>query len=314
MTAAQRTFRGVNFLSKLVLVTYLLSISMMPIGSCQAKEAVAAIQIEQTIAALKRMADPDSLAAAGLLSVDKHRDQSLPLIQRAIAASPMRADLIFLQAEVCAKVGSCDPVAIDNRLREVDPTNAAGWAGALVRANFSNDEEAKDAALAAIGHGDRFDIYYTTLVSRLSEAVIQVRKMSAQEAVVTVIGYQAAEPIPGYEAAARVCKGDRLQRVSVNEACRNVARAFQRGDTYLTEMIGVAIAKRVWPEDSSEWKAAAEARRVYDYRSKLWLKLDGPDNAHIEKYLALCSKYRREQDLWLAQIIAAGGNPNPPAN
>lgn len=79
-------------------------------------------------------------------------------------------------------------------------------------------------------------------------------------------------------------------------------------------MIGVAIAKRVWPQDSPEWKAASEARRVYDYRSKLWLKLDLPDNAHIGEYLALCSKYRREQDLWLAQIIAAGGDPNPPVS
>jgi hypothetical protein len=314
MTAAQRTFAGVNLVSKFKLVMFLLSMYFVGIGSSQAKDGVAAIHIEQTIAALKRMTDADSLAAAGLLSVGKHSDQSLPLIERAIAAAPIRADLIWLQAEVCAKVGSCDPVAIQSRLREVDPFNAAGWVGALVRANSSNDEEAKDAALVAIGHSDRFDIYWTTLVSRLSEAVIQVHKMSPKEAVVTVVGYQAAEPIPDYDAAARACKGDRLQRAAVNEACRGVARAFQQGDTYLTEMIGVAIAKRVWPEDSPEWKAAAEARRVYDYRSKLWLKLDVADNAHTEKYLVLCSKYRREQDLWLAQITAAGWNPNPPVD
>jgi hypothetical protein len=210
----------------------------------------------------------------------------LPLIEQAIAASPTRADLIFLQVEVCQKIGSCDPVAVESRLREVDPSNAAGWLGALARADSSNDEEAKDAALAAFGHRDRFDTYWTTLVSRLGEAVIRVHKMTPQEAVVTVIGYLAAEPIPGYEAASRACKGDRLQRAAVNEACRGVARAFQQGDTYLSGMVGVAIAKRVWPEDSSEWKAAAEARRVYDYRSKLFLKLDAPDDAHMEKYLA----------------------------
>jgi hypothetical protein len=238
----------------------------------------------------------------------------LSLIERAIAASPARADLIWLQAEVCAKLGSCDPIPIEHRLREVDHTNAAGWAGALVRANSSNNEEEKDAALAAIGHEERFDIYWTTLISRLSEAIIKVHKMSPQEAVVTVVGYQAAEPIPGYEAAAKACKGDRLQRAAVNEACRGVARAFQQGDTYLTEMIGVAITKRIWPEDSPEWKAAAEARREYDYRSRLWLKLDVADNEHTEKYLVLCSKYRREQDLWLAAIIAAGENPSPPSD
>jgi hypothetical protein len=45
---------------------------------------------------------------------------------------------------------------------------------------------------------------------------------------------------------------------------------------------------------------------------QLWLALDVPDDAHTGQYLKLCSKYRREQDLWVAQIIAAGENPNPP--
>ena len=292
----------------------LLSLFMIRSGSSQAKDDLAAMHIEQTIAALKRMTDADSLAAAGLLSIDKHSDQSLPLIERAIAAAPSRADLIWLQAEVCAKVASCDPLPIQSRLRDVDPSNAAGWVGELVRADSSDDAEAKDAALVAIGHSDRFDMYWTTLISRLSEAVIHVHKMSPQEAVVSITGHQAAEPIPGYGAAAKACEGDRLQRAAVNEACRGVARAFQQGDTYLAEMIGVAIAKRVWPEDSPEWKAAAEAHRVVEYRSKLFLKLDVKDDAHAEKCLMLCSKYRREQDVWLAQIIAAGWNPNPPVN
>ena len=199
-------------------------------------------------------------------------------------------------------------------MREVDPTNAAGWVGALVRASSANDEEATDAALAAIGQKARFDIYYTTLVSRLSDAITRTHKMSPEEALATVIGYQAAAPIPGYGAAAKACKGDRLQRVGVVEACRGVASAFQQGDNTLAEVIGIIITKRVWPEDSPEWKAAAEARRVYDYRSKLVLKLDIANNTHMEQYLKLCHTSRREQDLWLAQIIAAGENPNPPAN
>jgi hypothetical protein len=295
-----------------MLVICLLSLCSMGIGSSQATETVEAMHIAQTITALKRLGDADSLAAAGLLSVESQRGQSLPLIARAIAASPMRADLIWLQAEVCQKLDPCDSGPIERRLRELDPTNAAGWIGALVRAKALNDEEAMDSALAAIGRKDHFDIYWTTLISRLGEAVLRVHAMSAQEAVTTVIGYQAAEPIPGYEAAAKACKGDRLRRSAVNEACRGVGRAFQRGDNYLTAMIGVEIAKRVWPEDSSEWKAAAEARRVYDYRSKLWIKLDAAENQHAEKYLALCAKYRSEQDLWVAQIVAAGENPNPP--
>src|SRR6202166_3862231 len=66
-------------------------------------EAKAARRTEQTIAALTRNTDADSLAAAGLLSLTKHREQSLPLIERAIAASPTRVDLVWLQSEVCLK-------------------------------------------------------------------------------------------------------------------------------------------------------------------------------------------------------------------
>jgi hypothetical protein len=77
-------------------------------------------------------------------------------------------------------------------------------------------------------------------------------------------------------------------------------------------MIGVAIANRVWREESSELKAAAAERRVYHYRSKLWLTLDVDDNAHAQQFLMLAAKHRREQDLWSAQILAAGKNPNPP--
>jgi hypothetical protein len=51
------------------LVICLLSLPLVGIGSSEAKEAVASVHIERTIAALKRMTDADSLAAAGLLSV-----------------------------------------------------------------------------------------------------------------------------------------------------------------------------------------------------------------------------------------------------
>jgi hypothetical protein len=297
-----------------MLAVCLLLLSFAGATSSEAKETGLAAHIEQAISALRHRTDADSLAAAGLLSLDKHRDRSLPLLEQAIVAAPTRTELIWLQLELCQKMGSCDVLPIEGRLRDLDPSNAAGWIGALVRANSSNDEGAKDTALAVVAHADRFDTYYTTLTARLGEAVIRVHKMTPLEAVATIIGHQAAEPIPGYEAASVACKGERLQRTGVNEACRGVAQAFEHGDTYLAEMVGTAIAKRVWPEGSAEWKAAVETRRVYDYRSKLILNLDVPDGAQMEKYLGLCAKYRREEDLWVAQIVAAGLNPSPPAN
>lgn len=278
-----------------------------------AKESKDDLQLKRTAAALIKRTDADSLAAAGLLSLSINRDNSLALMARATAAEPERADLAWLQAQVCGGVASCDPEPIERRLRELDLSNGAGWLGALARANSSKDDEARDAALVKIGHSDQVDIYWTTLIARLSRATEQTKTISLPEAEVLVVGLLAAQAIPAYPAAPNACKGERLQRAEVVEVCRGVAKAFERGDTYITEMIGVAIAKRVWSEDSPEWKAATEARRVYEYRSKFWAALDVQDTSHADEYLTLCAQNRREQDVLAAQLIAVGKNPNPPS-
>jgi hypothetical protein len=296
---------------RLVLVFCLLSLLALP-ASAETQEAKSARRTEETIAALTRMTDPDSLAAAGLLSLDKHRGQSLPLIARAIDASPRRADLVWLQIETCQKVSLCDPEPMEQHLRELAPSNGAGWFGSLARADAAKDDDARDAALKAIGHSERVDIYWTTLTAHLSRAAARTGKMSLEQASTSIIGYLAAEAIPAYSSASAACKGDRLLRAEIVESCRGVGKSFQRGDNYLTESIGHSIAKRLWPEDSPDYKSAAEARRVIDYRSKLVMKLNQRGEKAIEEYITLCEKYGREQDVFLAQMIAAGENPNPP--
>jgi hypothetical protein len=281
-------------------------------ASPAAKSAEAERHLQRAATALARQSDADSLAAAGLLSPSIHRDDSLALIARATAAAPERPDLLWLRAQVCHDATPCDPEPIERHLRQLDPSNGAGWMGALARANSSRNDEAKDAALAAIGHSDRVDIYWTTLIARLSRATAQTKTISLEEAEVAIIGSLAAQAIPAYGAASNACKGERLRHAEIIDVCRGVARAFERGDTYITEMIGVAIAKRVWPEDSPEWIAAGEARRLYEYRSKFSTALDSWDASHAEEYLTLCAQNRREQDVFLAQLIAVGKNPSPP--
>jgi hypothetical protein len=95
--------------------------------------------------------------------------------------------------------------------------------------------------------------------------------------------------------------------------CRGIAKACERGDTYITEMIGVAIAKRVWPEDSPEWIAAADARRSYEYRSKVSAQLEAWSVTHADQTLTMYAQSRREQDVLLAQLVATGKSPNPPS-
>jgi hypothetical protein len=290
----------------------LLACGAFAFGSPDAQLTKAQKRTDQTIAALAQMTDADSLAAAGLMSIGSHGAQSLRFLALATAAAPDRADLLWLQAMRCSGLPPCDPTPIEQRLRELDPTNGAGWWPAMARAGATHDSEGSDTALAAISHSQRVDIYWTTLIAHLSRAVANTKKMSLEESEVAVIGYVAAEAIPPYQFISTSCKGDRLQQPGVTEICRGVAKALQNGDTYITEMIGVAIAKRVWPEDSPEWKAAAEERRIYDYRSKLYPKLESRAITHPGEYLTLCAQNRREQDVFVAQLSAAGYDPNPP--
>jgi len=270
------------------------------------------VHLQRMAAKLAKQTDAYSLAAAGLLISVLHLDQSLDLLTRATAAAPERPDLVWIQAQVCTRIAGCDPEPMGRRLRELDPANGAGWMGPLIRAHLSSNDEAMDAALAAIGQSDHFDIYWTTLIARLGRATAQVKTMSLEEGEVTIIGVLAAQAIPAYSVASNACKGEHLQRAETIEVCRGVARSFENGDTNITEMIGIAIAKRVWPEDSPEWRAAADARRLYEYRSQFWKDLDLWGSSHTEEYLTLCAENRREQDVLKAQLTAAGKNPNPP--
>jgi len=277
--------------------------------------------LRQAVAVLEQRSDPDSLAAAAtsLRFAEKKPDSdaALALLRRATAAAPERADLAWLELRICREAPNCKPELQELHLRDLDPANGAPWIDALVRANSSNDEAARIAALSALAQTDRVDIYWSTLIVHLTRALADTRKIPVEEALVSVIGALGAQAIPPYGSTSNMCKGERLNSAEVIEDCRRVALAFERGDTEITAMLGVAMDKRLWPVESPEWNAAVEARRAFDYRSKLLLNsaLNWPfDAAAAQNYLALCAQHRREQDVERAEIIQAGNNPDPPAN
>jgi hypothetical protein len=275
---------------------------------------------KQAVAVLEQRTDADSLAAAAVLSMftqprPLHWDRALALLVRAVAAAPERADLVWLNIQVCREVSACDPVPEVDRLRVLDPSNGAGWLNAVTRADAADDEAAKLAVLSELARSERFDIYWTTLIVHLTRAVAATHQISLPEAMVNVIGGLGAEEIPAYRATVSLCKGERLNNDEVLQDCRRVALALEHGDTYITEMIGLAIAHRAWTADSPEWKAAAEATRVARYRMQTvgQLELKSAAGARwTEQYLSLCEQNPREQDVALALIVKAGKSPDPP--
>lgn len=273
-------------------------------------------QLQAQVAdALARQADADSLAAAGLLNAVQPEKES-QLLTRATVAAPERADLVWLQIQACQRQPACDSEPLERRLRTLDPENGAAWLGTLARAAALHDESAKDAALTAISRSTRVDIYWTTLIARLTHAAARTGKMSLPDTETLIIGLLAAQAIPALQVVSESCKGERLERAEGVEVCRGIARAFEGGDTDLMEMFGTGIAKRVWPEHSPEWTAATDAWRRHEYRSTLQQKIDRRpwDDKGAAGYLALCEQNHREQDLVRAELVAAGENPDPPSN
>ena len=117
----------------LAVVLLIASAGAFALGSSDVPIRKADYRAEQAIAALGKMTDADSLAAAGIMSIGRNNSQSLSLLIRATAAAPDRADLLWLQSLRCAQLSSCDPSPFEHHLRELDPTNGAGWWGALAR-------------------------------------------------------------------------------------------------------------------------------------------------------------------------------------
>jgi hypothetical protein len=272
------------------------------------------------VSALSSADDADSVAVAAELGDLPGRDESrrLAALGRAVALAPNRPDLVWLQLIACAQVATCDPTPLSMRLHSLDPENGAAWATLLDRAADLGDGNAVTRCMQLMANSREFDVYWNRSIAHLATALVTARAADTRRALIAVIGREAALALPAYEILTNACRPPALDDAARLNACRGVAITMRRGDTYLTEMIGIAIAKRAWPKGSAEYASAAAARRLGEYRmhaeaaialtSLLWT------NAEARKYLQLLSSYRTEQEVALAIIRRAGKNTNPPAD
>jgi hypothetical protein len=276
-------------------------------------------KLASTRDALLAAGDADSLAAAADLVGGSQADPAhrMTLLTRAAALEPDRADLVWLQIEACTRFYACDPTPLAETLHSLDAENAAAWAAPLDRATKLNDDDAVRKYLMAMGNSKRFDIYWNTSAAHLTRALIKVHSYDPRTALVIIIGSESALSIPAFRNVLSACKAPALDDADRLKTCRAIAETMRNGDTYITEMVGIAIAKRVWPETSVEYAEAVEARRLGQYR----MRKEGEitltalrRNAGAVAYLQLIGAHRSEQEVALAVIANAGKNPTPPAD
>jgi hypothetical protein len=267
-------------------------------------------------AALISAADPDSLAAAALLSVSPKEGgaRSLELIARAAAEVPDRADITWLHAVFCGQQPSCDPDPIMDHLRALDPNNGLAWIEPLGRRAPSTAPRQSRARLAAVAHADRFDVYLNSIVAHTTTAIIKTKTMNTASALTSVVGMAVAEAIPAYTQLTSLCKPEALKDTQVLDDCRRLSAVLRRGDTYISEMVGTAIAKRAWTEGDPEYQDALSARRTVHYRMAMEFKVDVDqwNEEFASHYLQLVASNRTEQGVGLALLNRAGISADPP--
>jgi hypothetical protein len=276
-------------------------------------------KIRRTEQLLIAAADSDSLAAAAMLSIGPtvNPEERLKLIAGAVSKAPDRPDLVWLNIRLCVQVDTCNPEPLEAQLRALDPENGAAWFDSIGRAGGRNDAAAVRKDLSAIATSSRFDIYWNATIVHLTNAILKTHTMDLPTALVDTIGIASGTSVPAYQTILNACKGEPLQDPDLLGICRQVATVMRGGDTYLTEMIGIAIAKRAWPEGSPTYVDAISARRVGHYRMDADGKLSLRRfffSDYAAKRLQLMTQKKSEQEVVLAEILNAKWNPNPPSD
>ena len=115
--------------------------------------------------------NPDELAGDALQALaDGNSQRALAAIARANLVAPKRPDLAWLHARICMLAPGCEPEPVETRLRKLAPDNGVVWLGPLARAQSRHDRRVEDQILEAMSRAQRFDLYWTGLVWRLSTA------------------------------------------------------------------------------------------------------------------------------------------------
>lgn len=271
----------------------------------------------RAVAILRNSQDADALAAAAVFTAMANPADAMELLLRAESIAPTRPELVQLRAQICAELADCDPEPAEMKLRALAPNNGIGWLGAVARAHKKDDQAGLDAALEALARADHIWFHYLLLTTRLTDATMNAKALPAVDAVFVVSYGVVGNGMPTFVELVESCRDEALQRPGRRETCGAIAERLMASDTILSEMFGVAIARRVWSIDSEKGRAASEARRAFTYRSRKHGELgyfDDWDEVAAGRYLALLKRCASEQEVINAQLVDAGVDLMPPAD
>jgi hypothetical protein len=269
-------------------------------------------------------ADSDALAATALrtwATTTGGDSQALNLARSATQREPERPDLAWLQVRICNEIKGCQAEPLETQLRKLDPGNGVTWLGALARAQAQRDSRAEEQILEAMGKSERFDLYWTTLVSRLGTALNAQTTNTAEEknplttALNDTTSWLSKLATPALKPLTVACEQQRLRDAAVVARCQRIAQAMQRSDTTLVEGLGLGIAQRLTRPGTNAAIVIEERVATLTYQSQAAGSIV---QAQIERdkfsaqMIELMKKLRREQEVSNAILRWAGQPTTPP--
>lgn len=272
-----------------------------------------------TASARMSSGNADDFAGDALQALNAGDSQTaLAAIARANLLAQDRPELAWLHARICDATRGCESEPLDARFRKLAPDNGVVWLGALATAQARQDKRVEEQVLEAMSQAQRFDLYWTKLIWRLS---------TARSAKAPPPGTPGASPqpltealdrttealsdlvVPAFKPVHTACSIQRIQDPATRTRCDRIAQAMQRSDTTLVEGLGLALAQLIATPGTPAAIVLDERVATLSYRSQAAgavVREQVERDKFSAQLIELMKKLPREQDVSVAILRWAG--------
>jgi hypothetical protein len=176
----------------------------------------------------------------------------------------------------------------------------------------------QEQILETMSRAQRFDLYWTTLVWRLSVARAAkspaagtpgASPMPLTDALDRTTEALSAAVVPAFKAVTAACQNNRAQDPAMRTRCEGIAQAMQRSDTTLVEGLGLSLAQHLATPASPAAIVLEERVATLSYRSQsagAIVRSQVERDKFSAQLIELMKKLPREQDVSLAILRWAG--------
>jgi hypothetical protein len=267
------------------------------------------------------------MAAAALAlwgtNASANGSQALTQIQKATQAAPDRPELLWLHLRLCMEVEGCEPEPIEARLRKLDPSSGTVWLGPLSRAQARRDARAEAQILDMMTKAAHFDVYWTTLVAKLSPplsktpvgtSVAQPVPTPLTNAMNSTISWLSSLTIPAFRPVTLACDDQQVREPDTRARCQQVAQALEKSDTTLAEGLGLGIEQRLAIANSAASMQVIERIQTLRHQNQAAgavVAAQVEKDKFAEQMIKLMQQLKKEQDVSRA-ILRWAGQPLTP--